>query len=177
MDENRLTLQNNKLSEKHGSTHNTLILPKHSQLASPLPGPVIGGASGPGEVSPSETDPARTTATYPPDNFDMEPSSITSFVASHVWKFAKTQPTNPHWYVVKEKCRSAEEFERMVIHIRKFGYKEKFKGHYYTVFQWQVPKELGPPLPWSEPAKMWSMGWPVNQTIIINAKPLSYDKP
>jgi len=106
---------------------------------------------------------------------DMTPDAITSFIQGHAWKFAKTMPQNPHWYVVKEKCRSAAEFEAMVIHIRKHGRKEKFKGHYYTVFDWQMPKELGLPLPWSEPAKMWSMGYPVDQTIIINAKPLSYD--
>lgn len=85
-------------------------------------------------------------------------------------------PQNPHFYVVKKDCRSAEEFKKLVIHIRKFGYKEKFKGSYYTVFAWQTPSELGLPLPWSEPCIMWSMGWPVDQTIIINAKPLSYDQ-
>ena len=104
----------------------------------------------------------------------MTPEQITSFVTGHTWKFAKTMPQNPHWYVVKEKCRSQSEFERLVIHIREHGYKEKYAGRWYTVFAFSVG-DTGE-LPWREPCKMWTMGWPVDQTIILNAKPLSYDQ-
>ena len=100
----------------------------------------------------------------------MRPEEITSFITGHDWTFAKTMPQNPHWYVVKEKCRSQVEFERMVIHIRRYGYREKYAGRWYTVFNWQTPSE-------TEPYKYWTMGWPLNQTIIINRKPVSYDAP
>lgn len=99
----------------------------------------------------------------------MEPSAITSFIGAHDWRFAKSMPDKPHWHVVKRNCRSAEEFERVVIHIRKFGYKEKFQGRYYTMLDWQTPDQ-------DEPWKYWTMGWPVDQTIIINRTLLSHDE-
>lgn len=92
---------------------------------------------------------------------DMTPDAITSFIQGHAWKFAKTMPRSPHWYIAKEKCRSAAEFEGMVLHICKFGFKEMYQGWHYTVFVWQTPDQ-------DEPWKYWTMGYPLDQTIIIN---------
>ena len=125
--------------KKQSSTDGTPILTQQSQLAVPIPGLAMADAPVKEEAIALETSPARPMDTCPTTALDLTPNAITSFIQGHVWKFAKTMPQNPHWYVVKEKCRSAEEFERMVIHIRMFGYKEKFKGLYYTVFDWQTP--------------------------------------
>jgi hypothetical protein len=57
---------------------------------------------------------------------DLSVVEINSFIEDHAWTFAKTLPHIPHSYVVKAKCRSAHEFERFVMHIRKHGYKAKF---------------------------------------------------
>jgi hypothetical protein len=54
---------------------------------------------------------------------DMTPGEITSFIEGHAWRFARTMAHIPHSYVVKEKCRSALEFERFVVHIRRHGYR------------------------------------------------------
>jgi len=44
---------------------------------------------------------------------DMTPDEITSFIEGHDWRFARTTPEIPHSYVVKNTCRSSEEFERL----------------------------------------------------------------
>ena len=69
---------------------------------------------------------------------DMIPDEITSFIEGHEWRFAKNMPEIPHSYVVKKDCRSAEEFERFVIHIRRNGYRGKFDRAYYTYLDWPV---------------------------------------
>ena len=63
---------------------------------------------------------------------DLTEIEITSFIEGHARRFARTMAHIPHSYVVKEKCRSALEFERFVVHIRRHGYRQKFGRAYYT---------------------------------------------
>ena len=89
----------------------------------------------------------------------MTPAEIEAFISSHSWRFAKTMPQNPHWYVVKDKCRDAHEFERFVMHIRRHGYRTKFGRAWYMYFDWAVDGVVH---------NFWTMGAPLGITIIIN---------
>jgi integrase len=90
---------------------------------------------------------------------DMAPEEITSFIDGHDWRFAKTMPHIPHWHVVKERCRDPQEFERFVMHIRRHGYRAKFGSRYYTYLDWPVDGVVH---------QFWTMGEPLDRTIIIN---------
>lgn len=90
---------------------------------------------------------------------DMTPDEITSFIEGHAWRFARTMAHIQHSYVVKEKCRSALEFERFVVHIRRHGYRQKFGRTYYTYFDWPVEGLTH---------QFWTMGAPLAVTILIN---------
>ncbi len=99
----------------------------------------------------------------------MTPDELSAFISGHTWKFARTQPRNPHYYVVRDRCRDDDEFVRFVMHIRKFGYENWFWNKPYIQFDWHVPGD-------EHAASYWSMGWSLTSTIIINRKPLIYDK-
>lgn len=75
------------------------------------------------------------------------------------WIFAKTMPQNPHHYTLKKNWQSPESFEECVILIRKYGRKEKYKGWSYICFNF-------------DGYKYWTMGSPVEETILINRKKL-----
>jgi hypothetical protein len=90
---------------------------------------------------------------------DLTAGDIESFIHGHEWRFAKSMAHIPHAYVVKAKCRCPFEFQRFVIHIRKFGYRAKFGRTYYTYFDWMVDGTL---------YQFWTMGAPLEKTIIIN---------
>jgi hypothetical protein len=68
-------------------------------------------------------------------------------------------PHMPHSYVVKNTCRSAQEFERFVMHIRLHGYRQKFGRAWYTYLDWPVDRVIH---------QFWTMGEPLSETIIIN---------
>jgi hypothetical protein len=68
-------------------------------------------------------------------------------------------PEMPHAYIVKEKCRDAGEFERLVIHIRRHGYRQRFGRAWYTYLDWPVDGVIH---------QFWTMGAPLSETIIIN---------
>jgi hypothetical protein len=89
----------------------------------------------------------------------MTAKEIDSFIRGHEWRFAKTMPHAPHWYVVRQKCRDDEEFQRFVVHIRNHGYRQRFGRAYYTCFDWPVDGVIH---------KFWTMGAPLQITIIIN---------
>jgi hypothetical protein len=95
-----------------------------------------------------------------PDHQSMSADEITSFIEAHTWKFAKTMPFSPHSYVVKENGRDPREFERFVVTIRRHGYRTRYGKSYYTVLD--HPTEDG------TVSKFWTMGAPLNRTIIIN---------
>lgn len=82
------------------------------------------------------------------------------------WIFAKTMPENPHWYTLKKQWGDDDEFVETVKVMRQYGYKEKFRRSWYTMFD-------------INDMKYWTMGAPLDQTILINRRyitlPSQYD--
>jgi hypothetical protein len=78
-----------------------------------------------------------------------------AFIAAHSWKFAKTMPRWPHYYVVREKTRDDAEFLAFIRTIHRFGYDDKFgkSTHRYLCI---------------DGFKYWTMGYTHESTIIIN---------
>ena len=83
--------------------------------------------------------------------------------SSASWVFAKTMPENPHEYTLRKDWDS-EYFDKAVTLIRRFGYKTKFKGRYYT--QFNVADHF-----------YWTMGAPIEKTILINRAFIDKDAP
>jgi hypothetical protein len=80
------------------------------------------------------------------------------WVTTREWRFAKTMWWCPHEYTITQlDAPTAErlEFEAWVTFIREHGSKERFGKNRY------IKLEL-------DGWKYWSMGWPANQTILIN---------
>jgi len=73
------------------------------------------------------------------------------------WKFAKTMPHNPHFYTLRKTWSNQRKFDEAVSAIRRYGVREKCKGYWYTVF-------------YTKDFKYWTMGAPINKTILINRK-------
>lgn len=71
------------------------------------------------------------------------------------WIFAKTMPENPHWYTLLKDWGNPDAFYNAVEYIREHGYQEKFGWRYYTYFDLNE-------------YKYWTMGAPVEDTILIN---------
>jgi hypothetical protein len=87
--------------------------------------------------------------------FDFTIESAREFIEGHEWTFAKSMPKIPHWYVVKEQCRSGFEFEAFVALIRKEGYAKRWFRRefiYLDIDGWSY----------------WTMGAPIHETTIIN---------
>lgn len=56
----------------------------------------------------------------------MKKADFRRFVDGHRWKFAKSMPKIPHWYVVRKTCRDDEEFVLAMRAIGEFGYDDNF---------------------------------------------------
>ncbi len=85
----------------------------------------------------------------------MTDAEILDFIENSRWKFAKSMPQMPHWYTLRDHAGDVPAFERFVMHIRHHGYKERFGKatySYLNVGEW----------------KYWTMGSPLDQTILIN---------
>jgi len=82
------------------------------------------------------------------------PEEIKQFIENIIWTFAKTMPDWPHEYIVKEKVDNAL-FIETVMHIRKYGYQGWFYEKPITYFK-------------EDALIYWTMGNPVDETIIIN---------
>lgn len=84
--------------------------------------------------------------------------------AEHVenknWIFAKTMPQNPHWYILR-KNMDDKLFSEMVLAIREHGEIETYWKSRYTVLN-------------VNGCKYWTMGAPLEETILINKKIISY---
>jgi len=75
---------------------------------------------------------------------------------AHDYRFAKTLAHNPHYYTLRKHWDDAE-FDAAVIALRKHGIDELFYNTSYVTFyagEW----------------KYWTMGSPVDETILINRK-------
>jgi hypothetical protein len=82
------------------------------------------------------------------------PEALSKFIDSQKWTFAKTMPLWPHEYIVR---RNVDEglFVQLVEHIRANGY----AGSFYNL-----------PITYLDHDGMtyWTMGAPIEETIIIN---------
>ncbi len=96
--------------------------------------------------------------TFIKDPPPMSVKGFREFIATRRWQFARTMPENPHEYTVK-KWGEPTEFEGVVTYIRQHGYEGKFGGRRYTYF------DVGDHY-------YWTMGAPLEITIIINRKKL-----
>jgi len=92
----------------------------------------------------------------------MTEDNIREFIAAHTWTFAKSMPKIPHFYVVRDKCRSDEEFVRVVTYMRKHGEARPFFRKTYTYFDIDG---------WS----YWTMGNPLWDTTIINRSEIKWE--
>jgi hypothetical protein len=83
----------------------------------------------------------------------------TNFISRRTWREAITyRKTAPHEYTVRQwevTNQGNEDFDQFTIHIRRFGYADFFYRirHIY----WVVGE-----------FKYWTMGWPVEETTVIN---------
>lgn len=86
------------------------------------------------------------------------------------WQFARTMPENPHEYTLRKHWHD-EDFVWTVEQIRTLGYRQKWQGRWYTVFD-------------ANGYFFWTLGWPIGDldwgwnrlqvagTVLINRKPL-----
>ena len=85
------------------------------------------------------------------------------FIARRDWREAVTyRETAPHEYVVRKwevDEQGNADFDRFITSIRRFGYAD----FYYRLrhIYWAVDE-----------FKYWTMGWPVEETIVINRAPV-----
>jgi hypothetical protein len=76
------------------------------------------------------------------------------FIGAERWKFAATLPDWPHEYLVRERV-DRRLFERVVRHIRSNGYEGRFYEREIRYYE-------------EEAFVYWTIGAPVEQTVIIN---------
>jgi hypothetical protein len=79
----------------------------------------------------------------------MSLDEMRAFIAANTWKFAKTMPQTPHYYVVLQHASSEFEYRRFASQIRRAGYAHKF---YRTTLKYLDVDE------WC----YWTMGWPID---------------
>ena len=81
-------------------------------------------------------------------------NKLCEFVSNEKWTFAKTMPEWPHEYIVRRQV-DEDLFVELVLHIRKYGYDDFFYSKKMTYFD-------------QDGYTYWTMGAPVEETIIIN---------
>ena len=82
------------------------------------------------------------------------PGPLREFVDSEQWTFAKTMSEWPHEYLVRHRV-DAQQFEKLVHHIRLHGREGRFYQRVYVYFE-------------EDGLLYWTMGEPVEETDIIN---------
>ena len=73
------------------------------------------------------------------------------------WRFAKTQPKNPHYYALRKKWEADVPFDILLLFIRNYGYNTIFRGWNYRNLD-------------IDNFTYWSMGAPSSLSILINRK-------
>lgn len=84
---------------------------------------------------------------------------IEKWVESRPWVFAATLASNPHEYALK-RAGDGAMFERVLLHIREFGYRNVYGGQEYGQYD-------------AAGYFLWSMGNGLETSKLINRKPLS----
>ena len=87
----------------------------------------------------------------------MDINELRGFFDKQSWIFAKTYANKaPHEYIVRDKCPlTDEEFVYFVNMQREYGVKEHWGKYYF-------------PYLYVDNYKYWTMGAPIDETIIIN---------
>ncbi|MDR0666735.1 MAG: hypothetical protein LBF71_04900 [Campylobacteraceae bacterium] len=81
---------------------------------------------------------------------------ILGVINSQKWIAAKTRPENPHAYCLRKNFENEADFEKFVLLIRQYGYQIKWRDkQIYTCLD-------------VEGYRYWSMGSPVEETILVN---------
>ena len=90
-------------------------------------------------------------------NTTLFPRILRDLIDTEKWTYAKTMPEWPHEYIVRERVDESM-FVQIVEHIRKHGYAGHFYSREITYYD-----EAG--------ITYWTMGAPIEETIIINRCP------
>lgn len=89
----------------------------------------------------------------------MTQSQFAVFASMARWRFSKTYAkTFPHEYTLREWCDEVE-FEAAVLAIRKYGIRKRFFRVFHIYFT-------------CGGYEYWTMGAPLEETIVINRHPL-----
>jgi hypothetical protein len=91
----------------------------------------------------------------------MTADEFREWVRTSPWHVAKTMPETSHEYSLRREAPDEAAFERVVIHIRKAGYQQKFRGRVYTYCD-------------CDGYQYWTMGAPLELTILINRASLAF---
>ena len=94
-----------------------------------------------------------------PGAWPLEHQEFEAWTRSVQWIPAVTRPMNPHEYHLKRRSPSPRTFERMVLHLREFGYQEWFGGAEYSYYE-------------AGGYRYWTMMNPLEWTILVNRKEL-----
>ena len=57
---------------------------------------------------------------------------IRKIVNKYKWKFAKSMPNTPHWYIVRTEINNEHDYKAIYDFIKENGYKKKFFSKTYT---------------------------------------------
>lgn len=88
------------------------------------------------------------------DSLDYE--KLRDMISRCQWTFAKTMPWAPHEYIVRGKCPlSEEEFLYFIDMQRRFGVEERWGNYLHSYL-------------YIDDYKYWTMGAPVEETIVMN---------
>jgi len=82
---------------------------------------------------------------------------IKEVIDQNEWRFAKTQPKNPHYYALRKKWVGDVPFDILLLFIREYGYNTIFRGWNYRNLD-------------IDNFTYWSMGAPSSLSILINRK-------
>lgn len=99
----------------------------------------------------------------------MDESKFTAYDIQRIlepkrWIFAKTMPDNPHHYTLRREWgEDSNLFSPVVQYIYDNGTDESYEGRWYKVL-------------YLSEYKYWAMGWPADETTLINRKRANQDQ-
>ena len=91
-----------------------------------------------------------------PGEWPLTHKEVEEWCRSVEWRLAVTRPDNPHSYTLRRHT-DLYVFQEVVLHIREFGYQQRWWGADYTMYR-------------ADGHHMWTMGGPLETTILINRK-------
>jgi hypothetical protein len=91
-----------------------------------------------------------------PGEWPLTHEEVEQWCRSVEWHFAVTRPDNPHSYTLRRHT-DLYVFQKVVLHIREFGYQYRWGRGEYTQYR-------------ADAHDMWTMGAPLEATILINRK-------